>query len=646
MKPKFNKLGEPIRIGSMTVRNRIWMSPMWTQYASVDGEVTQLLIDHYVARARGGVGLIYLEGTAVDPRHAWSEPQLRIDHDRYQPSLHRLIEAVHMYDTAIMCQLHHAGQFCADPVSPSGVPCFDWGSQNYISSRPLTTAEVEEIRDLYIAAAVRAQQAGFDGVGLHGGNGYLLMSFFSPYNNKRTDKYGGPLENRMLLAREIVRGIRRQCGPYFPIVYTHCEDDLKPGGIKPEEAIVFAKALEMDGLSLLDLQVTGTFETFHLAEAPGSLRRQTKGQLDRTGKYKKALHIPVTTRACREYDPVVIDDVLKQGAADMIFIGRQMLADPEYPNKVLGGRLEEIRPCITCNDCLEKVVVQKWNVFCTVNPGVGRGEKEIVRAPSVKKVLVIGGGPGGLEAARVAALRGHQVTLVEKRAALGGNMLIASLPIAKEILGSFLAWEERQCRKLGVKFELNQEITAGEAAKLKPDAVIVATGSTPFVPPIPGIKKPHVVLAEDVLTGKTSVGKKVVVAGGNMVGLETADYILEKGMAEDVTLVEMLELAQGMNPLELLHMFTQVVPKIGLKVFAHIRVEEITDMAVVASGKDWQRYEFEADTVVLALGYCPANGIYEQLKGKVPELYLIGDAKQPRKVEHAVWEARFIASKL
>lgn len=646
MEQKFSKLAEPICIGSMKVKNRIWMSPMWTQYASVDGEVTQLLIDHYVARAKGGAGLIYLEGAAVDPRHAWTEPQLRIDHDKYQPSLHRLIEAVHMYDTAIMCQLHHAGQFCADPVSPSGVPCFDWGSQNYISSRILTTMEVEEIRDMYIAAAVRAQQAGFDGVGLHGGNGYLLMTFFSPHNNKRTDKYGGTLENRMWFAREIVRGIRQQCGPAFPITYTMTEDDLKPGGINPDDAMAFAGALEMEGISILDLQVTGTFETFHLAEARGSLRRQPKGQLDLTAKYKQALGIPVTTRACREYDPRVIEEALETGAADMIFIGRQLLADPEYPNKVLEGRLDDIRPCITCNDCLEKVVVRKWNVFCTVNPGAGRGEKEITPAPVSKNVLVVGGGPGGLEAARIAALRGHQVTLVEERAAVGGNTLIASLPIDKEVLRSFLDWEEGQCRKLGVRIETNKRLTADEAIQRNPAVLIVATGSLPLLPPIPGIDKSHVVLAEDVLTGKATVGKKVIVAGGNLVGIETADYILEKGLAQDVTLLEMLELVQGMNPLELLHFLTQIVPRIGLKMFARTRLEEIRDKSVIARGKDWQVCEFEADTVVLALGYCANRRIYEELKGRIHELHLLGDARQPRKMENAIWEARFIASQL
>jgi 2-enoate reductase len=451
----------------------------------------------------------------------------------------------------------------------------------------------------------------------------------------------------MLLALEIVRGTRKLCGPDFIITYTLTDDDFVPGGIDPEDSVAFAKALEREGISFLDIKINGTYETFHLEEAPGHLRRQKKGQFDLTEKYKKELSIPVGTSACGEYDPAVNDDAIKKGIVDMVLFGRQTLADPAYFTKVLEGRPEDVRPCIRCIDCMFNGVARIWNVSCSVNTGVGRGERPVVRAPAPKKVLVIGGGPGGLEASRVAALRGHNVTLVEKNATLGGNMAIASLPIAKEVFMSFIEWAERECKKLGVKIDLNKELSAEDIQELNPDAVVVATGSRPLIPPLPGADKSHVVTAEDVLAGKAAVGEKVVVAGGDMVGIETADFIVEKGLAKDVTVVEMLpDILRSENPLDRAHWFAAVLPKIDLKIFTNTRVEEITDEGVIAIDKDWKRHRFEADTVVLAVGYSANRTLYDELKDKVENLCIIGDAKAVRKVENAVHEAFLLAQQI
>jgi 2-enoate reductase len=280
---------------------------------------------------------------------------------------------------------------------------------------------------------------------------------------------------------------------------------------------------------------------------------------------------------------------------------------------------------------------------------MGRGEKAVQRAPVAKKVLVIGGGPGGLEAARVAADRGHNVTLMEKEAVLGGAFAIASRVISKEILISFIDWEERQCRKLGVKIELNKAVTPKVLEEFKPDVVIVATGSTPFKPQIPGINKRQVVTAADVLSGKASVGRKVVVAGGEMVGVEVADFIIEKGLAQDVTLLDrggMSSIAEGMPALDKAYFMVNVVPKIGLKIITDMQVEEITDRSVVAIDKKWQKHEFEANTVVLALGYISDKTIFEALKDKFPELYIIGDAVNPRNALSAVHEGAYFAEEI
>jgi 2-enoate reductase len=419
-----------------------------------------------------------------------------------------------------------------------------------------------------------------------------------------------------------------------------------PDGIKPEDSIALANALEKEGISYFDLQVMGTFETFHFSGVPGLTRRHEKGcQLDYAEIYKKKLGIPVFTRTCSDYDPSVWEDGIEKGKADAVRCGRALLADPELPKKVLKGRVEDIRPCLLCNECNE-AAFRYWQLGCSVNYGLGRGEYRVQPSLVSKKVLVIGGGPGGLEAARVAALRGHQVTLMEKETKLGGAMLVGALPIGKELFKTYIDWAERQCRMLGVKIELKKKVTVKMVEQSKPDAVIVATGATPLIPSIPNIDKSHVVTAADVLTGKMSVGEKVVVVGGGMVGCEVAEFIIEKGLAKDVTLVELLPanmLAEGMPFLDKAFLFTNIIPKVGMKIMTETHIESITDKSVMTMDKKWQKKEIEADTVVLAMGYTPNKTIYEELKNKVSELYIIGDAVKARNVMGAVHEGSYIA---
>ena len=643
MKASFKNLSKPIRIGSMEAKNRIWLSPMWTRLASVNGEVTDLVIDHYVARARGGAGLITQESTAVDGRHTWAEPELRIDNEVYLPGLHRLVDAVHMFNTPIVCQLHHAGMFGNDPVSPAGVACFGLGLGHYIQPRILSIPEIEEVRDLFIKAAINAKLVGYDGVELHGGTSYLLEQFFSPHSNKRTDKYGGSLENRMLLSLEILRGIRAACGPFFPVGYTLIDNDLLPGGIRMDEAIPFAKALEREGISYIDLQTRGTYETFHLEESRGMMR-QKKGQFDITEIFKKELNIPVTTRGAGDKDIQGWETAISDGIVDAVRAGRQFLAEPDLAKIILDGSLADIRPCINELNCYESGVMKPWNLTCAVNCGLGKGEKSIPAATVRKKVLIIGGGPGGLEAARVSAIRGHEVTLLEKESMVGGNLVTASLPVGKEEIMKFIPWAERQCRNLGVQIELNAADVKEYVKKIRPDAVIVAAGATPLRPSIPGIDKPHVVTAEDVLKNKKTVSGKVIVVGGGLVGLETADLIVEKGFTKDLTIIEMLlDVGIDMNPMEKGFFFANIMPKIKIRIITGMKVEEISDKCIFAIDGQWRRHEFAADHVVMAVGYSSNSGVYDSLKDQVREIYVIGDNLKPRKVVNAVQEGNFIA---
>lgn len=644
---------KPLRLGNIVVKNRVWNSPLWTRTATADGEVSDRTIAHYAARAKGGVGALFVESCAVDGRNTWKEAQIRIDHDKYGPGHRRLVEAIHLYDVPIICQLHHAGMFGNDPVSPSGVPCQDMGKiGQFTEPRSLATAEVEEIRDLFIAAAHRALEIGYDGVEVHGATAYLIEQFFSPHNNKRDDKYGGSLQGRMLLPLEIVRGIRQACGPNFVIGYTAAEDDLLPGGIDREQTVALAMELERAGLTYFDLQNDGTYETFHRVETAAGYRRQPVGQFDKTEYYKSILKIPVTTRGCGQYDPLVWNEAFENDRADAVRLGKQMLADPEVANKAIEGRIEDIRQCIKCGNCLFSGEISNHQLSCSINPDMGRYEAAIFPAGKTKKVLVVGAGPAGLEAARVAALRGHSVTLLEKQTSVGGNLAVAALPIGKECFTQYIDWGELQCKKLGVEIKLNTEATADIVREINPDAIIIATGSSPLILPINGIDKASVVTAEAVLTGQAKVGKTVVVAGGGEVGIETADFIMEKHSVESLSLVEMLDdLGPDMNPMDLALLFfnESIFPKhfrSGLRIMTGTKIKEITDTGVLVLDKTLNEYEIEADTVVLAMGYKANQELYNELKEQYPEIYLVGDAVRARKIFDAVYQANYFARNL
>jgi 2,4-dienoyl-CoA reductase-like NADH-dependent reductase (Old Yellow Enzyme family)/NADPH-dependent 2,4-dienoyl-CoA reductase/sulfur reductase-like enzyme len=624
-------------------------SPMWSRTSSVDGEVTQQLLDLYEESARGGPSMIITEAVGVAEPYLWPETQLRIDDVKFMPGLRRLVETIHLNGVACELQLHCAGAFSRNPISPSGVACYGMGRAWYVQPRALNLSEVEEIRDLFIAAAIRAKELECDGVEIHGSTSYLLQQWVSPHTNKRTDRYGGSFENRIQLPLEIVREIRQKCGPSFLIGYSMMIDELLPDGINLEESTPFAKALEREGVDHIALMV-GHYETSSLEKGMGRHPRQPKGIFDKGEIFKKLVNMKVFARCMGEHNPIKWEEALEKEQCDVIMIGRPLLCDPELPRKVKEGRPDDIRMCIRCAQCYETGVVKAYQVHCSLNPELCKErDYAITRISSkAKRVLVIGGGPGGLEAARVAALRGHQVTLMEKEAELGGYARIASLPLGKEEIKTFfINWLERQCRKAGVKLELNKKVSVDLVKQFNPNVVIVATGSNPLIPPILGIDKPHVVVAEDILTGNTKVGKKVIVAGGGEVGIETADFIAEKNLVESVTIIEMLPLLGPDMPAMLrTYMLEVILPKWRIKALTNLKIHEITDEGVAAIDKNWNNYKFEADTVVIAMGYLPNNTLGEALKEEVPELYMIGDCVKPRNILHAVHEAAYVARKI
>jgi 2,4-dienoyl-CoA reductase-like NADH-dependent reductase (Old Yellow Enzyme family)/thioredoxin reductase len=644
MDKKFEMILKPIAVGSLVLKHRMIMAPMMKIFGAENGELTESVINYYRARARGGAALISTGLLEVLGRNIERYP--RIDDDRYVPGLRTLAEAIHEEGVPIVVQLHHGGSSAGDPVSPSGVPCLTAG-QEILQSRPMTLEEIEEIKRLFVEAAMRVKRAGCDGVAPHGAATYLLQQFFSPRMNVRTDLYGGSLENRMRLPLEIVRDIRERCGPDFLIGYAMVVDELTPGGIVLEDSIRFALALEKEGVSYIDVRA-GTHESFAVTEkGRGHSNHQPRtGIWEYSEPVKKVLKIPVFCSTSGCYDPVLWEEALVKRKADVVSLAKPLICDPDMPKKVQEGRLEDIRQCILCIECLGYGARG-----CSLNPEVGR-EKEyaIRRASNPKRVLVAGGGPGGLEVARVAALRGHQVTVIEKESELGGNLRIIGLCKGNDLLLNFRHWLVRQCARAGVRIELGREVSPEVIRQVKPDVVVVATGaSAPVIPPIPGIQKSHVVTAADVLTGRIRVGKNVVVIGGSRVGVDTAYTIAAKGLAERVTIVEPFPvpaLAYDMSILCRTYMLFVLLPKYGVQGLTGMRIEEITDKEVVVVDRAGKKQKIMGDTVVIALGYRSNMNLYEALRGENIELYAIGDCERARSVADAVDEGARIARQI
>jgi len=625
------------------------MGPMRPGFCSVNGEVTQQMIDYYVARARGGAALIIVECTAVDSRYLRAQQELRIDATGYIVGLHRLVEAVQRNDVPILIQLNNGGPYTTDPISPSGVPAMPRVG-DFIVPRVMSLEDIQEAKESFITAAVRAKHIGFDGVLLHAATGYLLHLFLSPAKNSRTDRYGGSPENRIRLLLEIVRGIRERCGTGFAIGCAIAADECLPEGITLEQSVPYARALEEEGVDYLDISVSA-YETNAISEQSRGNKYQGIGVWEYTEQFKKNVHIPVFHRNSGDHDPVSWEEKLEQGHADVVQLGRATLCDPELFRKVLEDRLEDIRPCTNCCYCFETGIFRDYQVSCAMNPELGRERDYAIRRVSrPKKVLVIGGGPAGLEAARVTALQGHDVTLMEKGAELGGKMRISWLCVGNEPYKDFFDWQVLQGRRAGVNYELEKEVTPEVVRVFEPDAVILATGAyTPVIPDIPGISKPHVTTPEDVLTGRSPVGKKFVVIGGNRIGVETAYTIAAKGLAESITIIEPLPvntLAYDMEIINMLFMLMTLLPKYGVQGFTQTEIKEITDNDLVAVDKNGKRQKVKADTVVVAMGYSPDKSLYEALKGEVREFYAIGDCRKARLVADAVHEGGYIARQI
>jgi 2,4-dienoyl-CoA reductase-like NADH-dependent reductase (Old Yellow Enzyme family)/thioredoxin reductase len=646
---KFPILFEPIKIGTLELENRFVVPPMATNLANSDGTVSQALIDYWVARARGGWGLLTVEFTAIDPLGRVGARHPCLWSDKFIGGMTKLTSAVHEHGAKIAVQLGHSGRQTtpqilgipgAQPVSASPVPCPAAG----VMPRELSSEEVYEIIEKFGDAAVRARDAGFDAIVVHGGHGYLIAQFMSAYSNKRADEFGGSFHSRMKFALGVIGNIRQKIGREFPLTFRMSGEERVPGGRTVVESRVVARLVEEAGVDAIDVSVGVAASDRYIiappAVPPGFL-------LPVSEEIKKAVSVPVIAVG-RINHPLLAEDAIKAGKADLIAWGRPSFADPEMPNKIASGQLDEICPCIACTQgCLRTFPypgkpLPDFGVTCLLNPFCGReGEWQIKPAVKAKRVVVVGGGPAGLEAAWVAAARGHQVTLYEKKSALGGQFRIAAIPPFKQDIATAIAYYIHMCQKYGVVFKKGTEATAERVIEDKPDTVVVATGGEPLIPDVKGINGGRVTTAWEILEGKKQAEGKVLVVGGGMVGCEVTDFLGEH--LHEVTLIEMQSEIALDVPLSAKYFLLQRFRDYGVKVETNTSVVEFLDDGAVVDNNG-QRAKLEGfDTIVLALGTRSINDLKGQLENKVPELYIIGDALEPRKAIEAIEEGASVA---
>ena len=646
MSKHYPSLFQPIEIKGLKLKNRLVVPPMGSGFAAEDGSVTERLITYHEARARGGFSLITLEVTAVDGKEGkGSRHQLSIFDDRFIAGFKQLVDRVHKAGAKVGVQLYHPGRVTIPayigglkPVGPSALPDPIWRQE----TRELTLEDIKRLVECFAQGARRAKEAGFDIVELHGAHGYLISQFMSGYANKRTDEYGGNFEGFIKFPVEIVRRIRQLVGPDFPVFFRISGDELVPMGRTIPESVEAAKRLVREGVDVIDVSI-GVMESSAVTSAPPDMEQGFNAGM--AAAFKKALSVPIIAVG-RINEPEIAEEIVSSGKADLIAIGRQSLTDPEWPNKIAEGRKGDIVKCISCNEgCIEGLAIwMRPMITCVQNLALGKeAEYASPHAAKRKKVLIAGGGPAGLEAARTAVLWGHEVILYEKDKALGGQINIADIPPKKDIYNEVILSRARAIKELGVEVHTGEELTPELVKRIAPDVLIVATGSKPLVPKIPGIDRKNVITAAEALKG-TKVGDKVIVVGGGLVGCETADYLAQQG--KEVTIVEMLRhTARDVGPSARYFLRRRMAEK-GIKILTSTTVEEITDDGVSVKSGEGSQLLSPVDTVVLATGAESLNELEAKVKDTVPEVYVIGDAAKPGKIMAAVEQAADLARQL
>ncbi len=635
----YEKLFSEGKIGSLTLKNRLVVPGMGTTLLQYDGHMTDAFIDYWVERAKGGYGLLITEYNGVNPQGSANPMELMISDDSYIPGLQKLTEAVHAYGAKMFTQLHHAGRETNTShtrmpvVAASAIPC----PHNRDLVEEMSTEQVYQTIQDFVDGAIRAKKAGFDGVELHGAHGYLISNFLSPYSNKRTDEFGGTITNRARLAVNIVKGIKTACGADFPVSFRISAEDKVHGGVDIHEVKPIIRLLEAAGIDALNInQATyGSWQNliscYHLK--PGA-------NLDYVHELRKVVKVPIITVG-RFSDPAFIDSVIEEGEVDFIATGRQSLADPYFPQKLLNGQEDEIIPCVACmTRCQTLRCVlgpMDYGMSCMMNPFTGHETTmKIVKSANPKNIVIVGAGPGGLAAAWVAAACGHKVTVLEKNKTFGGQVLFAAVPPAKHDLNHGMQAYMALGRKYGVEYRFNTEATEELILSLNPDTVILATGATPIEPNFPAEDGVSTVRAIDLLGGKVIAGDRVLVIGGGLVGLETAEFLV--GQNRRASVVEMGPSTDGDMDYDVRYFTYEYLEQGKVDINVNTKVEKLTADGAVCSTPEGKKTFKGYDQIVIAVGTHSYNPLEKQLEGKVPTI-VVGDAKQARRIVYAIHEA-------
>lgn len=634
----------PKNIGKIEIKNRVVMTAMGCSLANMDGTPSDEIIAYYAERAKGGVGLIITEITQIDDETGVTElRQLSLAKDENVIAFKKLIDAVHKEGAKIFSQLQHPGRqtYTAfvkgeEVVSASDQAC----GLCQQPTRALTLEEVQAIIDKFIAAAIRAKTAGFDGVELHAAHGYLLQQFLSPYTNHRTDEYGGSFENRMRIVTEIIDGVREKCGEDYPISVRISVDEclgIKAKGLELDETIKMCQILEAKGIDALSVTV-GMYETINTVVEPNSFNEGWRSHLVKA--VKEQVSIPVMGNAVIRH-PEFAEKLLADGNQDFISMGRTFLADAEWVKKVEEGRQCEIRKCISCLYCFETVLGALATgdpLKCALNPRTGHEAKygDIQKNGEDRKVAVIGAGVAGMEAAKVLAMRGFETIVYEAKDSVGGQLNIADKPPKKERITELIKSMESQLKALGVEIRLNTPATEEEIKKLNPYAIIIATGGAPIVPSsVEGIYGKNVCTNEELLSGKVDYrGKHIAVIGARNNGLETAEYLATR--SNKVTVIEMLPKAGEGIYFQVLMDIMKSLNELDVKFKTSSQLVAVEDKAVKVKNVDTGEIEMiPVDAVVLSVGTKSVDDLSEKLKKEYSKVIAIGDAEKVGRIGDA-----------
>lgn len=633
------------QIGSLTLRNRVVFPAMATRMAESDYTVGKRLREYHALRAKHGCGLNITEFVAIHESTHFSCTPALYD-DKFILGFQELADSIHQYGGRLCVQLWHAGrqtnreQTGFDPVGPSPIAL----APGWPVPKELSREEISELVVCFGKAAARAKQAGADAVEVHGAHGYLIGQFVSGWSNSRTDEYGGTLENRMRFPTEIIQEVRRQVGNDFPIIYRMSAEERVGSleAVTSQQAVDIAKFAEAAGADAIHVSI-GTYGDMWDMIPP--IQQPPGFNVHNAEVVKEAVKVPVIAVG-RINDPALAEDILIKGKADFVSMGRAQLADPAFVEKARDGRAEDIVKCIGCNQgCIGRYGKSPngAHLTCMQNPVCGHEflyKEKPTQQP--KRVLVAGGGIAGLTAARILKRRGHQVTLYEAQPECGGEFLLAGIPPGKREISDSVLWLINQAKIENVDIRTSTPVTGTLLRDEKPDSLLLAVGAVPTIPPIPNVER--AILARDVLTGKIHVGRRVVVIGGGLVGVETAEYLTSLG--KDVTIVEMLSTLAPSADSYKQHYIAEYIREQQIPVYLEATCLSIGDGVVDIRDKDGKTIRLNQDSVVLAAGYRTQQTLMKEAKDMGIQVYAIGDAKEPRLAIDAIKEGFELGNQL